>query len=817
MKKYSVKGMSCAACVSRVEKAVSSLSGVESCSVNLLTGSMVIEGNISDKEIINAVEKAGYAALVYGEEEKSSTGETVILRRRFFSSLIFLLMLMYISMGHMFSLPLPGFISENPLLTGVIQLILTTVILFINKKFFVSGVRGVLNKAPNMDTLVSMGSGVAFLYSIYNLFEIKILVSAGNISGANHILHNLYFESSAMIVTLITVGKMLEAYSKGKTTNALKSLMNLVPETASVIRDGKEIVLPLKEVICGDIFVVRPGSKIPADGVVLEGSGAVDASALTGESIPQDKAEGDSVSAGTLNLSGFLKCRATKVSGDTTLSQIIKMVSDAASTKAPVAKAADKVSGIFVPSVLVISAVTLIVWLFIGRGAEEALTKAIAVLVISCPCALGLATPVAIMVGSGVGAKSGILFKTAQSLEITGKVNTVVFDKTGTLTKGEPEVTDVVPFSDFDEIKLLETAYSLETKSEHPLAKAIVKYCENKEIKNFDTTDFEYFPGNGLFAKSVNVEISGGNLNFIKNYTVVNENEIKTAEKLAEEGKTPVFFCSGGKLCGIIAVADALKEDSREAVELLKRMDIKTVMLTGDNHKTAKAIGETVGVDEVISGVLPGGKDEVIKNLKRNGKVLMVGDGINDALALTRADIGVAIGAGEDIAIDAAEVVLMRSNPVDVVWAIKLSRATLKNIYENLFWAFIYNLFGIPLAAGVFGLTLNPMFAAGAMSLSSFCVVSNALRLNLADIKNPEKYNKKMKIKEYKEMKVTLKIDGMMCPHCEARVKQTLEAIDGVKEAVPSHEKGEAEIILLKEVPEKMLKEAVEGQGYKVL
>lgn len=830
MQRYDVGGMSCAACSSRVQKAVSAVSGVSSCSVNLLTGSMQVEGSAAEADVIKAVVDAGYTASVKGERKEKSEDaladrETPVLLRRFLSSLVFLIILMYFSMGHsMWGAPLPKFFAENPMALGLVQLLLSAIVMIINQKFFISGVKGLLNKAPNMDTLVSLGSGASFIYSVYALFLMSDAMAKGNISAAHHYLHELYFESAAMILALITVGKMFEAMSKGKTTNALKSLMNLAPETAILIKDEKEVITDISQVRKEDVFIVKAGSRVPVDGIIISGGGAVDESALTGESIPADKAEGDSVSAGTTLLSGFIKCSATKVGEDTTLSQIISMVSDAAASKAPVSKAADKVSGIFVPAVLTIAAITSVVWLLIGESIGFALARGISVLVISCPCALGLATPVAIMVGSGVGAKGGILFKTAQALEETGKADIVALDKTGTITKGEPEVCDVIAGEGIDERKLFEIAYSLEIKSEHPLAKAIVKKGEELKISHVETEDFDILPGNGLCAKIAGEQICGGNYEFISKYTAIDSKMKEEAERLSGEGKTPMFFSKGRELCGIIAVADALKEDSIKAIKELGLLGIKTVMITGDNEKTANAIGARVGIRDVFASVLPGGKEEVIKKLKKEGKVIMVGDGINDAPALTRADIGIAIGAGEDVAIDAAEVVLMKNKLSDVTAAIRLSRATLKNIYENLFWAFIYNMFGIPLAAGVFiatlGWKLSPMFGAAAMSMSSFCVVMNALRLNFADIKNPDKYRHKLfsrKRKELKTMKITLKIEGMMCPHCEGRVKDTLQGIEGVTEAIVSHESGTAEVLAVEGTDAQVLSDAVVAQGYKVI
>lgn len=836
MKQYTVIGMSCAACSARVEKAVSAVSGVTSCSVSLLTNSMGVEGTASPQEIIAAVETAGYSASIKSENKKTDSfddilkdKETPALRLRLIASAVFLVILMYISMGHMmWNWPLPLFLSGNYIAIGLVQLLLTAVIMLINQKFFISGFKGLIHKAPNMDTLVALGSGASFIYSIYALFAMTDAQMKGNIETVMMYMHELYFESAAMILTLITLGKMLESYSKGKTTDALKNLIRLAPKTAVILKDNKEVQISADEVKKGDIFVVRPGENIPVDGFIIEGNSAVNESALTGESIPVDKSVGDSVSAATLNQSGFIKCKAAKVGEDTTLSQIIKMVSDAAATKAPVAKAADKVSGIFVPTVIIIAAVTIAIWLILGYSAGFALARGISVLVISCPCALGLATPVAIMVGNGVGAKNGILFKTAQSLEETGKVQTVVLDKTGTVTSGEPKVTDILPLNGITENELLETAFSLEKKSEHPLAGAIIRKAEENNMTAKEVSDFKALPGNGLSAMMNNEELIGGNYKYIKSFAEVPSNMLNTAEKLAENGKTPLYFAKNNKLIGIIAVADVIKEDSPQAVKELQNMGIRVVMLTGDNERTAKAVGKQAGVDEVIAGVMPDGKDSVIRKLKNSGKVAMVGDGINDAPALTRADTGIAIGAGTDIAVDAADVVLMKSRLSDVPAAIRLSRATLKNIHQNLFWAFIYNITGIPLAAGVwiniFGWQLNPMFGAMAMSLSSFCVVTNALRLNLVNIHSSKKDKmlKKHKIKtnsrkENKIMEKTMKIDGMMCGHCEARVKKCLEELPQVTEAVVSHETGTAVIKLNSEIPDDVLKKTVEDQGYTVL
>ncbi len=822
MQKFNVFGMSCAACSSKVEKAVSKVWGVKKCSVNLLTGSMEIEGDADKKEIIDAVKKAGYSAVMQGEkiEEDKKESETAVLFKRFLYSLGFLLVLMYFSMGHvMFGAPLPAFFNSNPIGIALMQFILSAIILIINKKFFISGAKGIFHAAPNMDTLVSLGSGASFIYSTLILF-----LMSGNIQNAHHMLHELYFESAAMILVLITVGKMLEAFSKGKTTNAIKSLMSLAPKTAIVIVDGKEVVCEIERLKKGDIFIIKAGSDIPADGIIVEGEGSADESAVTGESIPVEKSVGKNVISGTRLLSGYIKCRAEKVGEDTTLSHIIKMVSDAAASKAPVAKAADKVSAYFVPAVLVIGFVSAVLWLMLGESIGFALARGICVLVISCPCALGLATPVAIMVGNGVGAKCGILFKNARALEETGRAEIVALDKTGTLTKGKPEVTDIITFGAFSEKEALEIAYSLEIKSEHPLAKAIAGKAETEGIKAMETESFDIFQGGGVKAFMGEEVLRGGNYDFVSKYAKIDTVALETAEKLSEMGKTAMFFAKGDTLSSVIAVADDLRDDSINAIKELHKMGIKTVMITGDNEKTAREIAKRAGIKEVFSSVLPSGKEEIIKKLKKNGKVIMVGDGINDAPALTRADIGIAIGAGEDIAIDAAEVVLMKNNLSDVPAAIKLSRATLKNIYENLFWAFIYNILGIPLAAGAFIMTfgwkLNPMFGAAAMSVSSFCVVMNALRLNFADIKNPDKYNKRIvlrKRKAEKMMKVTLKIEGMMCMHCEGRVKSTLEGIEGVEEALVSHETGTAEITAKEGINTQALADAVTAQGYKVL
>lgn len=830
MKQFNITGMSCAACSSRVEKAVSAVEGVTSCAVSLLTNSMGVEGSASESEIIKAVEDAGYGATPKGStgqtkndasEEALEDKETPVLKKRLFASLGFLLILMYFSMGHMmWDFPVPSLLAENHVAMGILQLILAAIVMIINQKFFISGFRGLLNKSPNMDTLVAMGSGASFIWSTYALFEMTAAQQAGNHAAVMEYMHEFYFESAAMIVTLITVGKMLEARSKGKTTDALKNLIKLAPKTATIIKDGKEITVPISQVQKGSIFAVKSGESIPVDGIILEGSAAIDESALTGESIPVDKSAGDTVSAATISKSGYIRCEATRVGEDTTLSQIIKMVSDAAATKAPIAKIADKVSGIFVPVVITIAIATTIIWLLTGESFGFALARGISVLVISCPCALGLATPVAIMVGSGVGAKNGILFKTAVSLEEAGRVNIVALDKTGTITKGEPKVTDIIP-DGISEKELLSLAYSLEVKSEHPLAKAIVWKANEIGCAVNETSDFKIFAGNGLQAKIGDDIIIGGNLKFLNEKATVSHSLIKQAHGLAESGKTPMLFAKNGKALGIIAVADTIKEDSPQAIKELRSMGIRVVMLTGDNEKTAKAIGKAAGVDEVIAGVLPDGKESVIRSLKKQGKVAMVGDGINDAPALTRADIGIAIGAGADIAIDAADIVLMKSRLTDVAAAIRLSRATLRNIHQNLFWAFIYNIIGIPLAAGAFipllGWKLNPMFGAAAMSLSSFCVVSNALRLNFAKIHSAKHDKKrKSKIKEKKSMEKTIKIEGMMCPHCEARVKKVLEALPEVESADVSHENDSAVVTLAAPVSDDKLKAVIEEQGYTV-
>ena len=830
MKKFNVTGMSCAACSSRVEKAVSKVEGVQSCSVSLLTNSMGVEGSASEESIIAAVEKAGYGASVAGAEKKQSAEtdqlkdkDTPVLMHRLIASVGFLVVLMYISMGHMmWSWPLPAFFADNHIAMGLAQLLLCVIIMVINQKFFISGFKGLIHRSPNMDTLVALGSGASFVYSVYALFAMTDAQVKGNAELVMSYMHEFYFESAAMILTLITVGKMLEAHSKGKTTNALKALLNLAPKKATLLIDGKETEVTVDKVKKGDVFVVRPGESIPVDAEITDGSTAVDESALTGESIPVDKTVGDSVSAGTINKSGFIKCSATAVGEDTALSQIIKMVSDAAATKAPVAKIADKVSGVFVPAVIVIALITIAVWLLCGQTVGYALARGISVLVISCPCALGLATPVAIMVGNGMGARKGILFKTAASLEEAGKTQIAVLDKTGTITKGEPKVTDVIPFG-ISENELLQYAYSIETKSEHPLAKAVIAKAQEIGLVPYEITDFKAESGNGLSGEYNGEKIIGGSKKYISSLINISNDISSRADSLSEEGKTPLFFMKGDKLLGIIAVADVIKEESPQAIKQLQNMGIKVVMLTGDNERTAKAVGKLAGVDEVIAGVLPDGKEKVVAELKKQGKVLMVGDGINDAPALTRADIGMAIGSGTDIAIDAADVVFMKSKLTDVPAAVRLSRKTLRNIHENLFWAFIYNVIGIPLAAGVWipllGWQLNPMFGAAAMSLSSFCVVTNALRLNFFDITNPKK-DRKIKYKSKKDdnaMTKTMKIDGMMCSHCEGRVKQSLEGLAQVSQAEVSHEKGTAVVTLTAEVSNDVLKKTVEDQGYNVI
>lgn len=833
MEQFNVTGMSCAACSSRVEKAVSAVSGVTSVSVSLLTNSMGVEGNADVQEIISAVETAGYGAslkssnkssnVVSSEDDSLADKETPKMKHRLFWSLGFLIVLMYISMGHMmWNFPIPSFLEENHVAMGIIQLLLSGIIMIINQKFFISGFKGLIHRAPNMDTLVALGSGASFVYSVYALFAMTDAQLNGNSEAVMKYMHEFYFESAAMILTLITLGKMLEAHSKGKTTNALKGLMKLAPKTAVVVRNGVEKEVSVDNVAVGDIFLVRPGESIPVDGIVLEGASAVNESALTGESIPVDKKEGDNVSAAAVNQSGFLKCRAIKVGEDTSLSRIIKMVSDAQATKAPIAKIADKVSGIFVPAVIAIALVTIVVWLIVGQGFGYALARGISVLVISCPCALGLATPVAIMVGSGLGARNGILFKNAVSLENAGKTAIVALDKTGTVTNGEPIVTNVIPAENVTEQELLLLAGSIEQKSEHPLAKAVMKTIGEKNIPLKEVSDFKALAGNGLTGKIGSDTLTGGSMKFISGNTSVSAELMKIAEELAENGKTPLLFTKNNDVMGVIAVADTIKPDSAKAVSELKNMGIRVVMLTGDNEKTAKAIGSQAGIDEVIAGVLPDGKESVIRRLKKQGKVAMVGDGINDAPALTRADTGIAIGAGTDIAIDAADVVLMKSRLTDVPAAIRLSRKTLKNIKENLFWAFIYNVIGIPLAAGIwipiFGWQLNPMFGAAAMSLSSFCVVTNALRLNLFNVHDPAKDRKiKIKTQEEKTMEITMKIEGMMCGHCEAAVKKALEAIPTVSEAAVSHETGTAIVTLKEETPFEVLKKAVEDKDYTVV
>lgn len=847
MEQYNVTGMSCAACSSRVEKAVSHVPGVTSCSVSLLTNSMGVEGTASEADIIAAVEEAGYGASVKGSAgqkvspseaaEALADHETPVLKKRLIASVGFLLVLMYFSMGHMmWGWPIPAWFKDNHIAMGLLQLLLAGIVMVINQKFFISGFKSLWHKAPNMDTLVALGSMASFVWSVYVLFAMTKAQVDGNMDAVMDYMMDFYFESAAMILTLITVGKMLEARSKGKTTDALKSLMKLAPKTAVVIRSGQETTVPIEQVRKGDIFVVRPGENIPVDGIVLEGSSAVNESALTGESIPVDKAAGDTVSAATVNQSGFIRCEATHVGEDTTLSQIIKMVSDAAATKAPIAKIADKVSGIFVPAVIAIAVITTLVWLLAGQTFGYALARGISVLVISCPCALGLATPVAIMVGNGMGAKHGILFKTAVSLEETGRVQIVALDKTGTITSGQPEVTDILPAEGFTEKELLTLALSLEKKSEHPLARAVLKKAEALSLTAADAEDFQALPGNGLSGKVNGETLTGGNMKFISSRVTVPTSLRKKAEDLAEQGKTPLLFARGNQLAGIIAVADVIKEDSPRAVKELQNMGIRVVMLTGDNEKTANAIGRQAGVDQVIAGVLPDGKESVIRSLKEKGKVAMVGDGINDAPALTRADIGIAIGAGTDIAIDAADVVLMKSRLSDVPAAIRLSRATLRSIHENLFWAFFYNIIGIPLAAGVwipiFGWTLNPMFGAAAMSLSSFCVVTNALRLNLFKIHDASKdkkikqmvsidtenpYNENKNEKENQTMvKITVNVEGMMCPHCEAHVNEAVKAAFQAEDVVSSHEKKTTVFTAPERVDEDKIREVIKNAGYEV-
>lgn len=851
MDKFSVTGMSCAACSAHVEKAVAKVPGVTSVTVSLLTNSMNVEGTATPSDIIQAVTQAGYGASLQGGEQNTSAPvfdeealkdhETPKLRKRLIASVVILIPLMYVSMGHMmWNWPLPSFMAGNHVVMGLYQMLLTILVMIINQKFFVSGFTSLLHKSPNMDTLVALGSGASFAYSTYALFAMTGAQMRMDMEAVMQYMDEFYFESAAMILTLITVGKMLEAYSKGKTTNALKSLMQLAPKKATILRDGEEVSVPVEQVQIGDIFVVRPGESVPVDGVIIEGSSALNESALTGESIPVDKGAGDSVSAATLNQSGFLKCRATRVGNDTTLSQIIQMVSDAAATKAPIAKVADKVSGVFVPAVISIAIVTVIVWLLVGVDFGFALARGISVLVISCPCALGLATPVAIMVGNGVGAKNGVLFKTAVSLEETGKVDIVALDKTGTITQGEPKVTDIIPGEGITKDTLVQTALALELKSEHPLAKAIVAYGEEQQITVSAADEFQAMPGNGLSGSVSGQQVFGGNLKFISGETTISENMQRQAEELAKQGKTPLFFATEEKLFGIIAVADVIKEDSPQAISQLQNMGIEVVMLTGDNERTAETIGAQAGVDRVIAGVLPDGKERVIRELQQRGKVAMVGDGINDAPALTRADMGIAIGAGADVALDAADVVLVKSSLSDVPAAIRLSRAVLRNIHENLFWAFIYNVIGIPIAAGVwyhwFGLKLNPMFGAAAMSLSSFCVVTNALRLNFVKVystkrdkkKNHKKNQNQQELQivvntdvmaekqEVNDMEKVIEIKGMMCGHCEAHVKKALEALEGVASAEASHEKGTAVVQLSGSVDDAALKMAVEEEGYEV-
>lgn len=846
MEQYNVTGMSCAACSARVEKAVSAVPGVTSCSVSLLTNSMGVEGTATPEAVISAVTQAGYGASAKGAEAKAHSAsadeealadhETPVLKKRLLASLGFWLVLMYFSMGNMmWGWPLPGWLEGNHVAMGLVQLLLSAIVLVINQKFFISGFKSLLHRSPNMDTLVAMGAGASFVWSVYALFAMTDAQMAGDMAGVMMYMDEFYFESAATILTLITVGKMLEARSKGKTTDALKSLMKLAPKNAVVLRDGREVTVPIEQVRKDDIFVVRPGENVPVDGVIVEGSSAVNEAAFTGESIPVDKEPGDPVSAATVNQSGYIRCRATRVGEDTTLSQIIKMVSDAAATKAPIAKIADRVSGVFVPAVIAIATVTIIVWLLAGEAFAFALARGISVLVISCPCALGLATPVAIMVGNGMGARNGILFKTAVSLEEAGRIQIAALDKTGTITSGEPKVTDLIPAAGYTEKELLSIAYALENKSEHPLAKAVVAHAREEELSLREVTEFQALPGNGLSALWEGKRLTGGSMKYISSLVRISPELMIRAEGLADQGKTPLLFVRDQELVGIIAVADTMKEDSPQAIKELQGMGIRVVMLTGDNQKTAQAIGAQAGVDAVIAGVLPDGKEAVIRTLMEHGKVAMVGDGINDAPALTRADIGIAIGAGTDIAIDAADVVLMKSRLSDVAAAVRLSRATLQNIHENLFWAFFYNVIGIPLAAGIwipiFGWKLNPMFGAAAMSLSSFCVVSNALRLNLFRIRESRRDRKirsvditpaiqlitaKADEKEDINMK-TMKIEGMMCGHCEAAVKKALEAIDGVASAVVSHEAGTAQVSFDHEVPDEVLKKAVEDKDYKVL
>lgn len=844
MKQYDVTGMSCAACSARVEKAVSKVKGVTSCSVSLLTNSMGVEGDAPSEEIIAAVVAAGYGASEKGAAGKSKNSsnvgsaspknnETSVMLKRLLWSLGFLIVLMYVSMGHtMWGLPLPSFFDGNYIALGLVQLLLSAIVMVINQKFFISGFKSVLNCSPNMDALVSLGSAASFIYSTYILFAMTSAQLNGNTELAVHYSHEFYFESAAMILTLITLGKLLEARSKGRTTDALRGLIDLAPKTATVIKNGEELTVPIEEVAKDDIFVVRPGESIPTDGVIIEGNSAINESALTGESVPVDKGEGESVSAATLNQSGFIKCRATRVGEETMLSQIIKTVSDAAATKAPIAKIADKVSGFFVPAVMAIALITTVIWLLLDKGVGFALARGISVLVISCPCALGLATPVAIMVGNGVGAKNGILFKTAESLEVTGKTQTVVLDKTGTITKGETRVTDIIPSGRTDERSLLRLAYALESKSEHPLAKAIIQKAAELGIESPEVTNFTALAGNGLEARLGDDRLCGGKFEFIEQKAKISHDTVELSQKLASEGKTPLFFAQSDEYIGMIAVADVIKEDSPAAIAELRNMGIRVVMLTGDNQRTAEAIGRQAGVDEVIAGVLPDGKDRVVQMFQKQGKVTMVGDGINDAPALTRADIGIAIGAGTDIAIDAADIVLMKSKLSDVPAAIKLSRATLRNIKENLFWAFIYNLIGIPLAAGAFisllGWQLSPMFGAAAMSLSSFCVVTNALRLNLFNIRkesvkkanSPKLSSSDINLGDTFEKQMTLRVDGMMCAHCEASVKSALESFDEISLAVPDHTSGKVSITLSSELSNKTKKRmaiSIEKEGYKLI
>ena len=833
MEYYNITGMSCAACSARVEKAVSKLPNVDEVSVNLLTNTMSVKGNSKSSDIIAAVEAAGYGASLRDASNTSSDAssndsealkdtQTPLLKKRLEASLIFLIILMYFSMGHMMlGLPLPSWFNNNHVAMGLVQLLLAGIIMIINQRFFISGTKAILNGSPNMDTLVALGSGVSYIWSVYILFLMTASVANGDTSATMQYMDEFYFESAAMILTLITVGKMLEARSKGKTTDALKSLMKLSPQTATLFIDNAEKNVPISDVKVDDIFIVKPGELVPVDGIVIYGASAINEAALTGESIPVDKAIGDDVSAATINQSGYIRCRATRVGSDTTLSQIIKMVSDASATKAPIAKIADKVSGIFVPVVICIAIATTIIWLLLGKELAFALARGISVLVISCPCALGLATPVAIMVGSGVGAKNGILFKNAPTLEAAGKVEAVVLDKTGTITKGEPVVTDIYPTGEFNEASLLELAYSLEIKSEHPLAKAIVKKANELNISCFDIDNFSAMPGNGITATYNEIPLLAGSYKYISSIINISADIKSKADEFSNQGKTPLIFSKGGSICGLIAVADTIKPDSKAAIAELKGMGIKVLMLTGDNEKTARAIGSEVGVDDVIAGVLPDGKEAVIKDLMKHYKVAMVGDGINDAPALTRADIGIAIGAGSDIAIDSASIVLMKNSLLDVPAAIRLSRNVLRNIHENLFWAFIYNIIGIPLAAGCYialGLTLNPMFGAAAMSLSSFSVVSNALRLNLYDIYN-SKRDYKIKKKERVTMNnsKTIKIEGMMCPHCEARVKKALEELPEISEAIVSHKDGNAIIKLVSDISDDKIKKTIEEQGYKVI